>query len=760
MDNLTIAALVLAALVALLTVRPLRRVVISKPLMKMAGGMLPTIGETERIALEAGTVWWDGELFSGAPKWKKLTGFNVRKLSKDEQAFIDGPVNKLCEMLDDFELAQERMLPPQVWNFIKKNKFFGMIIPKEHGGLGFSAAAHSAVVAKIASRSVATAVTVMVPNSLGPGELLLRYGTEAQKKYYLPRLAKGDEIPCFALTEPTAGSDAANGKSHGVMTRGRWQGKEVVGIKLNFAKRYITLAPVATVVGLAFKLSDPDGLLGGEKDIGITCALLPHDIAGMTIGNQHDPMGVPFPNGPIFGKDVFIPLEFVIGGREFVGQGWRMLMEALAAGRGISLPSLSVGAAQVSTRATSAYAVVREQFGMQIGKFEGVRERLARIAAHSYFMEATRRLTAGAVDAGEHPAVASAVAKAYLTEGMRLTLNDGMDIMAGASICRGPGNIFSRAYMSIPIGITVEGSNILTRSLIVFGQGAIRCHPYLQAEVDALAARDLKKFDRALFGHIGHIIANALRAKFHAVTGGMFSMRPMRGGMGYYYRKLNRFSAAFALLADFGLVTMGGALKRKEYLSGRYADALAWMYIASATLKRMHDSGYPASEKPLVEWVMAHAFHEIEKALLGVTQNLPNRFMATLGRLIVFPLGAHHYHEPTDRMHDKVVDALLNPDGVVREALTGIIYRPEANSPGLGVLDDARSKVLATEAARKKMSVAIKRGLLPKRADLNAALKAGIISAAEKTALVAAEKAVDAAIQVAHYAPKVYKTLK
>lgn len=758
--DMTIALAVLAAVVALLTVRPLRRAVISKPIMKKAGGMLPTIGETERIALEAGTVWWDGELFSGKPKWKNLTRFEVQKLSKEEQAFLDGPVDKLCEMLDDFEVAQERGLSPQVWNFIKKNKFFGMIIPKEHGGLGFSAAAHSAVVAKIASRSVAAAVTVMVPNSLGPGELLLRYGTKDQQKHYLPRLAKGDEIPCFALTEPTAGSDAANGKSYGVVTRGRWQGKEVVGIRLNFAKRYITLAPVATVVGLAFRLQDPDGLLGGEKDVGITCALLPHDIKGMTIGNHHDPMGVPFPNGPIFGKDVFIPLDFVIGGREYVGQGWRMLMEALAAGRGISLPSLSVGAAQLSTRATSAYAVVREQFGLPIGRFEGVRERLARIAAHSYFMEAVRRLTAGAVDAGEHPAVASAVAKAYLTEGMRLTLNDGMDVMAGASICRGPGNIFSRAYISIPIGITVEGSNILTRSLIVFGQGAIRCHPYLQAEVAALADRNLYKFDRALFGHIGHIAANAFRAKFHALTGGLLVRVPRKARMGTYYRRLSRFSAAFALLADLGLVTMGGALKRKEYLSGRYADALAWLYIASATLKRAHDSGYPAAEKPLVDWVMAHAFHEIEKALLAVTQNLPNRLAAWVGRLIVFPLGAHHYHEPSDRMHDRVVDALLAPDGTVRDALTGVIFRPGANSPGMGVLEDARAKVLASDEARRKIAVATRKGQLPKRSDLNAALKAGVISAPEKTALVAADKAVDAAIQVAYYAPKGYKALK
>ncbi|HIM25981.1 MAG TPA: acyl-CoA dehydrogenase, partial [Rhodospirillales bacterium] len=461
-------------LIALFGIPVIRRPLISAPIMKMVGRALPRMGETERIALEAGTVWWDGELFSGKPDWQKLLDFEIKPLSEEEQAFLDGPTEDLCQMLDDWQINQDRDLPPEVWAFIKDQGFFGIIIPKEFGGLGYSAHAHSAVVVKLSSRSVTAAVTVMVPNSLGPGELLVHYGTEAQKDHYLPRLARGQDIPCFALTEPGAGSDAANGRSQGIVCKGMWDGEEITGIRLTFNKRYITLAPVATVIGLAFRLFDPEHLLGEEEDIGITCALIPRDTPGLKIGNRHDPMGVPFQNGPVFGDDVFVPLDYIIGGREGAGNGWRMLMESLAAGRSISLPSQSLGAAELACRSTSAYATVREQFGMPIGKFEGVREPLARIAGHAYFMNAGRRLAFGAVDAGEKPSVISAVVKAYLTEGSRLCINDAMDIHAGAAICRGPGNIFPRPYDAMPIGITVEGANILTRSLIVFGQGAIR----------------------------------------------------------------------------------------------------------------------------------------------------------------------------------------------------------------------------------------------------------------------------------------------
>ena len=749
------------ALASVLGVAPLRRKVLTAPLMKMAGGMLPTIGDTERIALEAGSVWWDGELFSGKPDWEKLLRFDIAPLSKAEQAFLDGPVEELCAMLDDHQIAQDRDLSAATWAFIKNKKFFGMIIPKEHGGLGFGAGMHSAVVTKIASRSLAAAVTVMVPNSLGPGELLIRYGTEAQKKHYLPRLAKGLEIPCFALTEPHAGSDAANGVSFGTVVKKKVGTKTVLGMELTFNKRYITLAPVATVVGLAFRLYDPDGLLGGKKDLGITCALLPRDTKGLEIGEQHDPMGVPFKNGPVRGKKVFVPLDTIIGGPERAGEGWKMLMEALAAGRGISLPSLSVGAAQLSLRAASAYSVVREQFGMPIGKFEGVRERLVRIASLTHMMNAARVMTCGAIDAGEHPSVASAVAKAYMTEGMRTSVNDAMDIVAGAAICRGPRNMFARGYNGIPIGITVEGSNILTRSLIVFGQGAIRCHPYLQDEVAALAARDLKAFDRALSGHIIHIAKNGVRAFVLGVTGGFGGFAPHKS-VKRHYRRMTRLSAAFALLADLGLVTLGGSLKRKEYLSGRYADALAYLYLGSAVLKQAHDRGYPFAEKALTDLTLRKAEVEIEQALLGVLQNLPNRPVAWLGRLLAFPLGAR-YVLPNDRLTDKAVDSLLDADLPLRDALVSDIYVPDAKEEGLGKLEATLAKVRAAAGVKRRITAAVKDGTLKKAAPValaEAALKAGVISAKDHKVLLDAAVAADDVVQVDYYPGEKYKKLR
>ena len=482
-------AVTLAVLAAVVfRIQAIRRPLISAQVMRLVRAILPTMGDTERIALEAGTVWWDGDLFSGKPDWRKLLDLELQALSERERAFLDGPVEELCRMIDDWQINLDRDLSPEVWDFLKRERFFGMIVPEEHGGLGFSAIGHSAVVVKISSRSVTAAVTVMVPNSLGPAELILHYGTESQKKYYLPRLARGEEVPCFALTEPHAGSDAASGRSSGVVCRGVYEGKDVLGIRLNWNKRYITLAPVATVIGLAFRLFDPDGLLGGEEDIGITCALIPRDVQGITIGNRHDPMGVPFQNGPTSGADVFVPVDFVIGGQDGVGQGWKMLMESLAAGRSVSLPSLSVAAVELAARATGAYATVREQFNTPIGRFEGIEEPLARTAAGAYYMNAARILTCGAVDAGEKPAVLSAIVKAYLTENMRAIINDAMDVLAGAAICRGPRNIVGRPYIGIPIGITVEGANILTRSLIIYGQGAIRSHPFVRDEMEAVAA--------------------------------------------------------------------------------------------------------------------------------------------------------------------------------------------------------------------------------------------------------------------------------
>ena len=751
----------LGALGTVLGVPQVRRNVISRWALPLAAKQLPTIGETERIALEAGTVWWEGDLFRGNPDWQKLLDFKVKELTDEELAFLNGPTAKLCDMLDDFQIAQIRDLPKPVWQFIKKNKFLGIIIPKEWGGLGFSAAAHSAIVAKISSISFTTAVTVMVPNSLGPGELLLRYGTKKQQERYLAKLAVGEEVPCFGLTEPHAGSDAANGSSFGVVCHGMFEGKKVLGMRLTFSKRYITLAPVATVIGLAFTLRDPECLLGGEEDLGITLALLPRKTKGLEIGQRHDPMGAPFQNGPVRGRDVFVPLEYIIGGRDQIGNGWRMLMECLSAGRGISLPSLAVGAAQLSTRAISAYGMVREQFNTPVGKFEGVRERMADTFADTYMMNATRRLTCGAVDAGEHPSVASAIAKAYLTEGSRNAINSGMDILAGAAICKGPKNIFARIYAAIPIGITVEGANILTRSLIVFGQGAIRCHPYLQAEVASIQARDVVAFDKAMFGHMGYALTAAVRSLFHALTFNFYAPAP-RNMYAKHYKKLSRYCAALSLIADIGLVTMGGALKRKEYLSGRYADAFAWLYLASATLKQAHDDGHIPSHKPLVDYTMAKACVEIEKGLSGVLTNLPNRPAAWLARLLTFPFG--FYAQPvTDKLRDKVVDTVMDASLSVREALTDIIAIPDAKAPGLGQLEDAYRQTVATLEVRKKFAKYVRLGTIEGRTlddQMAFAVDAKLMTKDDAKALWNAHMARDEAIQVSAFSVEDHAELK
>ena len=756
-----ILIIVIAGLIALFVIPVLRRLLISAPIMKMVGRALPTMGETERIALEAGTVWWDGDLFSGKPDWQKLLEFEIKPLTEEEQAFLDGPTQKLCVMLDDWEINQKRDLPFEVWDFIKNNGFFGMIIPRRYGGLEFSAHLHSAVVTKLSSRSVVAAVTVMVPNSLGPGELLLHYGTEKQKDHYLPRLASGQDIPCFALTEPGAGSDAANGQSRGIVCKGMWDDEEIIGIRLTFNKRYITLAPVAGIVGLAFRLEDPDHMLGKVEDIGITCALLPRETPGMIIGSRHDPMGVPFQNGPISGDDVFVPLDYIIGGTDGAGNGWRMLMESLAAGRSISLPSQSLGAAQLATRATSAYASVREQFGMPIAKFEGIRERLARIAGHTYFMNAARRLAFGAVDAGEKPSVISAIVKAYLTEGSRVCINDAMDIHAGAAICRGPSNIYTRPFNAIPVGITVEGANILTRSLIIFGQGVIRCHPFVLKEMEAAKTGDVRSFDQAFFRHIGHISKNIIRALLLGLSNGGIASSPVNGFEARYYRDINRFSAAFALISDVALGTLGDALKRKEYLSGRLSDAFSWMFLATAALKHFYDNGRPESERAMLDWTCTHAINEIETALLGVLANLPNRFASRVTKILTFPFGSR-YSPLTDSQIDAVAEAITT-NIEARNAVTAEIFIPGPDDPGLGALEHVFSRTLAAGPARNKLDQARREGKLAEDkviAMANDAVKEGILSEAEKTLIEEVEQLREAIIQVSDFDQVTYDQLK
>jgi acyl-CoA dehydrogenase len=725
---------------------PLRRALVSRPVLRLFRRLMPPISATEREALEAGTVWWEAELFGGRPDWRKLIAIPAPQLSSEERAFLDGPVEQLCAMLDDWDITRVRRdLSPEVWRFVKQQGFFGMIIPRRYGGLEFSAQAHSAVITKIASRSVSAAVTAMVPNSLGPAELLIRYGTEEQRNHYLPRLARGEEVPCFALTSPEAGSDAAAMPDRGVVCRGLHQGRETLGIRLNWEKRYITLGPVATLLGLAFRLFDPDHLLGPEEDVGITLALIPTDHPGVRIGRRHNPLDIAFHNGPNWGEDVFIPLEWVIGGRARVGQGWRMLMDCLAAGRSISLPALSTGAGQLACRATGAYARIRKQFKLPIGRFEGVEEALARIAGYTYLMDAARSLTARAVDLGEQPAVASAIVKYQLTEHMRRVVNDAMDVHGGSGICLGPQNLIGRAYQALPISITVEGANILTRTLIIYGQGAVRCHPYVRTELEAVAdpdaARALAAFDRALFGHIGFVVSNVARALWLGITAARFVRVPFEGPARRYAQRLTRLSAAFAVLSDMSMFSLGAALKRKEKISGRLADVLSYLYLASAVIKRFEDDGRPADDRPLLDWACRYCLHQAEKAMVVVLKNHPSRFLDWLLGGLLFPSGRHH-HVPSDALGHAVARLLLEPSAA-RERLTAGIFVPRDERDALGRIERALPAVIAAEPLEKKLQTFVNgRPSLhgDVAAQVRAAVGAGVLSAVEGETVLAAQR--------------------
>ena len=735
---------VLAALLAgIALVPPLRRAVFSNPLLSVYRRILPEMSQTEKEAIDAGTVWWDGDLFSGSPDWSKLLATPQARLTAEEQAFLDGPCEELCAMTNDWEITHERYdLPPQVWQFIKDKGFLGMIIPKKFGGMGFSALAHSAVVMKLSTRSNATAVTVMVPNSLGPAELLLHYGTEEQKNHYLPRLAKGQEIPCFALTSPEAGSDAASIPDFGVVCKGTWQGRESLGMRVTWDKRYITLGPVATLLGLAFRLYDPDKLLGeqfgGREDLGITCALVPTGTPGVNIGRRHLPLNAVFQNGPNSGKEVFMPLDWIIGGREYAGKGWMMLMNCLAAGRAISLPTSSVGGAKAMARYTGAYARVRSQFRTPIGKLEGVEEALGRIAANTYLMEATRVLTAGAVDAGEKPSVISAIAKYHMTERVRKIVDDAMDIHGGKGICLGPNNWVGRGYQVIPVGITVEGANILTRSLIIFGQGAIRCHPYVLREMLAAKNEDRAaasiEFDMALAGHIVHTATNKVRAFLHALSGSAFASAPSNAApqTAGYYKDLTRISAAFAFLADVSMLVLGGGLKKKEKISARLGDVLSMLYLASATLKRFEDTGRPAEDLPLVHFAVQDALFQAQQALDGVIGNFPSRAIGLGLRAVIFPLGKR-FSPPSDELNQQCAQLLLAPSAA-RDRLTEGMFLSKSETDPTGQLEAAFLATIACEPIERKLREAVKSGALERRMQEDLATLArdkGIVSADE-----------------------------
>lgn len=701
-----VGAIVFLAVAIPLNILPLRRALFSRRLLAWFRSVMPPISKTERIALDAGNTWWDADLFTGNPDWNKLLGYPSPQLSDHEQQFIDRPTEELCRMIDDWQITHElNDLPAPVWEFMKEKGFFGMIIPKEYGGHGFSALAHSSVVMKVASRSPSAGVTVMVPNSLGPGELLLHYGTDKQKDYYLPRLAKGEEIPCFALTGPQAGSDAGAIPDTGIVCKGKHKGKEVLGFRVNWDKRYITLAPVATLLGVAFKAYDPDGLLGDKKSLGISLALIPTDTDGVEIGDRHHPLNAAFQNGPTRGKDVFIPMEYLIGGEEFIGEGWRMLMNCLSVGRAISLPALGTGAGKLSSRTTGAYARVRKQFKTPIGKFEGVEEALTRIGAYTYRMEAIRRMTAGALDLGEKPSVLSAILKYHCTEGMRQVVSDAMDVHAGKGVIMGPTNYLARTYQSIPISITVEGANILTRSLMIFGQGAIRCHPYLLTEMECVGMEDeeeaVRRFDRALFAHVGFTISNAVRAFVTGLTRGVFIRTPEAGRVSRYYRHFSRMSAAFAFSADVTLLMLGGELKRKEKLSARFGDVLSHLYMGSAMLKQFEDQGRPASDLPLVDWACQDSLFTIEDRLGEIFRNFPSPLIGRLVKWVVMPTG-RAFRRPTDRQGHDVAALLLTPSAA-RDRLTRGIYTSKDPEDPVGMVEFALERVLAAEPLEARL---------------------------------------------------------
>ncbi|MCB1801299.1 MAG: acyl-CoA dehydrogenase [Gammaproteobacteria bacterium] len=727
--------------VAVFAVPRIRQRFITAPLFRQFRKVVPPMSQTEQEALEAGSVWWDAELFTGKPDWQRLLNLPPPHLSKAERDFLDKETETLCRMLDDWQITHEdRDLPADVWQYIKDKGFFGLILPEEYGGKAFSALAHSEVVMKLASRSITAAVTVMVPNSLGPGKLLMHYGTHEQKKHYLPRLARGEELPCFALTGPDAGSDAGAIPDHGEVCFGEWEGERVLGVRLNWEKRYITLGPVCTLLGLAFKLYDPQHLLGKEESLGVSIALVPRDTPGVNIGERHVPLDIPFQNGPNTGKDVFVPMSQLIGGVDYIGQGWRMLVECLAEGRGISLPALSVGAGKTAARYTGAYAAVRRQFNQPIGRFEGIEEPLARIAALTYQMDAARTLTLGALDIGEKPSVISAIVKYHLTEKYRRCINDAMDIQGGSGICLGPSNLIGRAYQSIPIAITVEGANILTRSMIIFGQGAIRCHPWVLREFQAVqnpdSKRGLEQFDHAIFGHVGFVLSNVARSLFLGLTRGRFTSAPVDGPTRRYFQQLHWMSAAFALSADVAMMTLGGSLKRKERLSARLGDVLSELYLTSAVLKRFEDQGRPEADMPLVTWACENSFYQMQESLRLLFRNLPWRPLGWLLRMMVFPSG-RPYTAPRDRVDHLAAGVLLQP-GEARERLTRGIFITDDADYRQGQIEQAFAQAAKVAPIERTVREARRAGLLRKSGSaelVQEALAAGVISDDEADAL-------------------------
>ena len=748
-------------LVALpLNLTPLRRALFAAPLLNLFKRVLPRISETEQVALDAGTVGFEGELFAGKPDWSKLLSEPKPQLSAEEQAFLDGPCEELCGMVDDWHITHEIAdLPPEIWDYVKRKGFFAMIIPKRYGGLEFSALAHSMVLQKLSSISATLSSLVAVPNSLGPAELLLRYGSDEQKNHYLPRLADGREVPCFALTGPYAGSDATSIPDYGIVCRQAVDGKETLGIRLTFDKRYITLAPVATLVGLAFRMYDPEHLLGDKEDLGITLALIPRETQGLEIGRRHLPLNIPFQNGPLRGKDVFVPIDTLIGGPHMAGHGWRMLVECLSVGRGISLPSNATGFVRLAVAATGAYARIRKQFGLAVARFEGVEEALARIGGFAYATAALSRASAAAVDRGEKPAVASAIAKCHATDLGRIVVQDAMDVHGGKGIQLGPSNYLGRMWQGAPIPITVEGANIMTRSLMIFGQGAIRCHPWILKEMHAVnepdRAKALRDLDAALFGHIGFGFSNAARSLVLGLTFAKFGKAPGDAYTRRYYRKLNRYSAALALLADTAMGVLGGKLKFKEKISARLGDVLSYLYICSAMLKRYEDEGRPEVERPMLAWAFHESVWRMQMALDGVIRNFPVRPVAWLVHMLVFPFGRREV-PPSDRLGRRVA-ALITAPNAARDALVrGMYLTPSANNP-VGRMHALLPDVVAAEPIERKFLKAVKANSIQAHdyfEQLAEAEREGAISETERALLERLRRATAEFINVDDFDPE------
>ncbi len=726
--SLLLLWIVISGLAFLVNYKDLRQKYLTIPLFELFHQSLPVLSKTEREALEAGTVGWEKELFSGNPNWAKLLKVPAPKLTKEEQAFLQGPVIQLCEMIDDWQMSQtDRDLPPAIWQFLKTHGFWGLIIGKEYGGKAFSAYAHSLILSKIGSRNGTLGVIVSVPNSLGPAELIHHYGTLEQKNYYLPRLASGQEIPCFALTSPDAGSDAASMTDTGMICKGLFEGREIIGIKLNWNKRYITLAPIATLLGLAFTLHDPDNLVGKKQNLGITCALIPVTTPGITIGRRHYPLAAPFQNGPTQGKDVFIPLDFIVGGIKMAGQGWRMLMNCLSTGRGISLPALAIGNIELSAFSTSIYSLVRRQFKLSLCQFEGIQEGLGRIGGFTYLCKATRNLTVNYIDQGEKPAVLSAISKYHVTELARKTIIDAMDIHGGKGIIIGPNNYLASLWMNTPIPITVEGANILTRCMMIFGQGAIRCHPFILQEMEAVAKNEIASFEILLGKHASYSISNAARALFHGLTFSHFANNPLHGAVhspeSIYYKQLTRASSAFAFIADICMMMLGGKLKFKESLSARLGDLLSMMVLGSAALKNFSDEGNQKADLPLLAFSMNYCLNQFWMTMDGILSNLPNRFIAIALRAIVMPLG-RPVPPPKDTLNTQIME-ILTTDNPTRNRLMNDVFFSKKPSDPVNILIHAFEATCQTMPLRERLMNAIKHKEIPK-ASINECIKAGL----------------------------------